>query len=218
MAGAHYIVGDIHGMLNKLSGLYRRISSELVAEDTLVFVGDYIDRGPSSFEVVEFLLDVAARHESVFLKGNHEDLFLDALEGRHREAFLENGGDATVQSYRAALGGMRLPDSHAAFFAALRLYHETDDFIAVHAGLKPNSYNIDIQDPADLMWIREAFYRNPRRWEKTIVFGHTPTMTLGGSKNVYRDRHRNIIGIDTGAAYGGPLSCIRMPDGRVFQY
>lgn len=214
----HYVIGDIHGMAGKLSGLYRRISRELADDDTLVFVGDYVDRGPDSFRVIELLLELAARHDAVFLKGNHEELFLEALEGRNREAFLENGGDATVASYRAALGAMRLPEPHEAFFGGLRLYFEADDFVAVHAGLKPNSYNVETQDPADLLWIREAFYRHPRRWEKTVIFGHTPSMTLNGRTAVYRDARRNIIGIDTGAAYGGPLSCVRMPDGKSFQY
>ncbi len=216
----HYIFGDIHGCASSLAGLYGKLKRTLRREDILVFLGDYIDRGKDSCEVIQFLLDLAEKHPAIFLKGNHESMLLNYLAGRdHQGLYFYNGGEYTLESYRREYGVASIPDRHMEFFRALKLYYETDNFIAVHAGLNPTIETVRRQDEEELLWIRERFYFADRQWEKTVVFGHTPVACLTGNmRQVYRDEWRNIIGIDTGAVYGGVLTCLRMPDGRIFQY
>ncbi len=215
-----YIIGDIHGRLDKLDGLYRKISSILSSDDILIFLGDYIDRGPHSFEVIEYLLAVAKRKKCVFLKGNHEDMFMEHVAGGGNEqVYLMNGGDRTIRSYRKqADGRFTVPRRHLVFFSSLGHYFEGENFIAVHAGLNPKIDNVEVQSVQDMLWIRDGFYRSPRKWAKTVIFGHTPTMYLSGSfRKIFRDPDRNIIGIDTGAVYGGVLSCLAWPGGLEYQ-
>lgn len=210
----YYIIGDIHGCLSKLTSLYSQILPELKDDDTLIFLGDYIDRGDHSFEVVEFLITLPEYRKSVFLKGNHESMFMKFIAGEDiKRLYYYNGGDKTVAGYTRRFGYLNVPKSHREFFSALNPYYETEEFVAVHAGLNPKIYSIDMQDEEELIWIREKFFRSPGRWEKTVIFGHTPTAYLtGGGFEVYHDRVHNIIGIDTGAVYGGVLTCLRWPD------
>lgn len=215
----YYIIGDIHGMLYKLESLYDEICKLITVDDTVIFLGDYIDRGPHSFEVIEFLFSVSEAHRTVFLKGNHEDMFLNFLYGHDTSnIFIINGGDATLRSYKENVQYAGVPERHIEFFKSLSLYYEHDDFIAVHAGISPRYGSVELQPEQDCLWIREEFFRNPRKWEKTVIFGHTPTMYISQDFGVvYNDPEKNIIGIDTGAVYGGYLSCIRMPDKAIFQ-
>ena len=213
-----YIIGDIHGYYSRLAALYDTLISVIQKTDTIIFLGDYIDRGPQSYEVVDFLIQVARvdAFTSVFLKGNHEDMLLKYLGGEdHGGAYMMNGGDATIRSYTRRGGGFVLPESHLDFFNGLELYYEGDDFIAVHAGLNPEAVCLEAQEEFDLLWIREDFYRADRRWEKTVIFGHTPAMAIGGHGPAYRDERRNIIGIDAGVIYGNPLACISWPGGKI---
>lgn len=216
----HYIIGDIHGCLDKLYDLYERhLKRRLTKEDTLVFIGDYIDRGRQSMEVVDFLLALSRIHNAVFLRGNHESMFLRYLEaGDNRDMYFYNGGDRTVQSYSRETGRLEVPPSHLGFFRSLLPYYEGGNFIAVHAGLNPRINGMERQSEEDMTWIREQFFLSGKRWEKTVIFGHTPTVTIThGAHEVYFDEIQNIIGIDTGAVYGGRLSCVRMPGREVFQ-
>jgi serine/threonine protein phosphatase 1 len=215
----YYIIGDIHGTLYKLVSLYDEISELITGDDTIIFLGDYIDRGPHSFEVIEFLFSVSLTHRTIFLKGNHEDMFLNFLYGRDTSnIFIINGGDATLRSYRKNVKYSGVPEKHIDFFKNLKLYFEEEDFIAVHAGINPRYGSVESQPEQDCLWIREDFFRSSQQWEKTVIFGHTPTMYITRDfGQVYIDGERNIIGIDTGAVYGGYLSCIRMPDRVIFQ-
>ncbi len=188
-------VGDIHGCLDKLEQLMEQVSPK--DADRVVFLGDYVDRGPDSRGVLNYLLDFRAQFpRSVFLKGNHEAMFLDYLEGRDPVSFLINGGMTTLQSYRAA--GYDTPTTeHVWFLEGLPLYYTTDEFIFVHAGLKPG-IPLDTQQERDLLWIRGEFLDSEYDWGKTIVFGHTPLM----SPLIAPSR----IGIDTGAVYNRKLT------------
>ena len=201
-----YAIGDIHGYLNKLVALIERIKP--TRYDTLVFLGDYIDRGPDSRQVVDYLLKLSAKVPCVFLRGNHEELLLDYLAtGRHEELWLENGGQALIDNYvqgklTPASLKAALPAAHLNFFNNLKYYHEDDAYIYVHAGLLPG-LPLDEQQPEVLCWIRNDFFQNATRREKKVVFGHThfalPMLT------------QDKIGIDTGAAYGGPLTAVKLP-------
>lgn len=199
-------VGDIHGCLEQLHSLLRQVQPQ--PEDQLVFLGDYIDRGPRSKEVIDLLLELGRRlPRTVFLKGNHEAMLLDYLRGGERWDFLRNGGAATLAGYAEA-GFDTPPPEHLAFFHHLSLCFETEDFIFVHAGLYPG-LPLSSQTEADLLWIRQPFQSSLYDWGKTIVFGHTPRATplLTPTR----------IGLDTGAVYGGRLTCCEVRSRQLWQ-
>jgi len=213
----YYFIGDIHGYLASLAALMRQVLHDAGGTDTFIFLGDYIDRGDHSFEVIEYLMAFSRRYSAVFLKGNHEDMFMKYLNGEDRMGiYLLNGGAATVRSYNKNVGSMKLPPSHDAFFRGLRLYFEGDDFIAVHGGLDPSVADMASQKERYILWIRDRFFRADKRWGKTVIFGHTPTEYISHESSVYFDDKRNIIGIDTGVMMGHPVSCLRWPDRKVY--
>ncbi len=209
----YYLIGDIHGYLDKLASLFNKLDKQLTPQDVLIFLGDYIDRGPSSYEVVELLISISKKHKTVFLKGNHESMFLDYLNGVDTSGiFLMNGGNTTMLSYNRNRGGFKVPRHHMSFFEKLRLYYEGEDFIAVHAGLNPNIDRLTDQEEHDLIWIREPFFQSNKKWKKTIIFGHTPTAMFSEKGLIHIDKKRNIIGIDSGVIFGRDLVCLRWPD------
>ncbi|MBW2601403.1 MAG: serine/threonine protein phosphatase [Deltaproteobacteria bacterium] len=205
-----FAVGDIHGCLDKLVLLMGKIDIDF-KKDTLVFIGDYIDRGPKSKEVVDYLMDLAHGKDSViFLKGNHEYMLQGYLDGTDTMFFLANGGEATIRSYLQS--GLRdevepIPSDHLEFFDSLRLYYETADYIFVHAGLKAQ-VPLEKQNEWDMLWIREEFIYSDFDFGRQVVFGHTAfqkPLVLA-----------NKIGIDTGAVYGNKLTCVELPAQRFF--
>ncbi len=219
MKKRYYIVGDIHGHLSKLKKIISAVSNDIKAEDKFIFLGDYIDRGPCSFEVIDYLIDLSSKYKTVFLTGNHEDMLIRFVtKGDNYNNYIRNGGGYTIKSYIANMNDFIIPEHHIKFFNSLKLYYENDEFIAVHAGLNPEALNIKEQKRYDLIWIREEFYQYLGRWEKTIIFGHTPTPYITNSDSIYIDESRNIIGIDTNAMSDGyPLTCLRWPDRKVYQ-
>jgi serine/threonine protein phosphatase 1 len=134
------------------------------------------------------------------------------LHRKNEEMFFMNGGNVTAFSYgliRTDAGGrMDIPQTHIDFFSSLHLFYETDKFIFVHAGLKPG-VPLAQQKKSDLLWIREEFINTDQSLEKTVVFGHTPF----ASPLVEKDR----IGIDTGAAFGGKLTCVELTEMKFYQ-
>jgi serine/threonine protein phosphatase 1 len=189
-------VGDIHGCLDHLERLMARV--EPTAADRVVFLGDFIDRGPDGKGVLDYLLDFGRRFpRSVFLKGNHEAMFLDFLADRDQLMFLYNGGGTTLESYREA-EVIRIPKAHLDFLAGLPACFATEDFIFVHAGLRPG-LPLEAQEERDLLWIRNEFIASDYDWGRTVVFGHTPVR-----EPFFSD---NKIGVDTGAVFGRVLSC-----------
>ncbi len=196
-----YAIGDIHGCLDPLRRLMDQIQPS--DEDEVVFVGDYVDRGPDSKGVIDYLLTLQGRY--TFLMGNHERMFLDFLRGKDRHLFMYNGGRPTLESY-GDIG--KIPAAHLDFLHRLRLYYETDDYIFVHGGIRPG-IPMPEQDPQDLLWIREEFYAFPGRYPKTVVFGHTPM------REVLMEEDR--IGIDTACVYGNKLTCLILPSRQVIQ-
>jgi serine/threonine protein phosphatase 1 len=212
-----FVVGDIHGCATELEALLRALP--VARGDTIVFVGDYIDRGPASAEAVRLVLDF--RREStahtVFLKGNHEDMFLAYMgyPGLHGDAFLFNGGAATLASYGIPLAdpgrdvAAALPAEHLAFFRELEPSYLTPPFLITHAGIDPDRSLAD-QREVDLLWIRERFIARPHGLPYTVCFGHTPR------REVLIDLPYKI-GLDTGCVYGNKLSCIELTEPRLFQ-
>lgn len=189
-------MGDVHGCLRPLRKLIDKISP--TEADRIVFLGDYIDRGPDSKGVIEYLLDFQKKFpQAVFLKGNHEEMFLNFLSGQDQSIFLYNGGASTIESYQES-GGIRIPKEHLQFFQELKLSYETEDYIFVHAGLRPY-IPVNRQRTEDLLWIREDFLQSDYDWGKTVVYGHTPR------REPLLEEKR--ICVDTGAVYGHSLSC-----------
>ena len=198
-----FALGDIHGCFDRLQALMEIIPVDL-AQDTLVFIGDYIDRGPNSVEVVDYLTHLNQRHPGIiFLKGNHEDMLEKYLNGTDRFTYLLNGGQRTLDSYlRKPIPSelYPIPSDHLKFYQSLKLYYETNEYIFVHAGLRPG-VPLDSQETEDLLWIRDRFIHSKDNFGKRVIFGHTPL--------VEPLVESNKIGIDTGAVYGNALTCVQ---------
>ena len=210
-----FVIGDVHGCLDEIDRLLDTLAP--AADDTVVFLGDYIDRGPASKGVIDRLLRLRGEGpRCVFLKGNHEDMFLAFLgeRGAYGEAFLSNGGGATLSSYglRGELGqvrGAQLPPEHLNFLRSLQIHYEHGGFLCVHAGLDPTR-PLSAQREEDLLWIRDEFIRQPHPFPYTVLFGHTP------QRDVLVDVPFKI-GLDTGLVYWNKLSCLELSEKRLFQ-
>lgn len=199
-----YAIGDIHGCYNEMMELLDKLP-ELGKHDKVVFLGDYIDRGPDSYKVVKHLIELSKDDRYICLKGNHEDMMLKAQIDLYSEIFWhKNGGKATENSYK----NCPIPDNHLNFYNNLKLYYETPDYIFVHAGINPR-YPMNEQVEEDLLWIRYEFINCEKLpTDKIVVFGHTPFI-----KPFIKD---NKIGVDTGCFAGYSLSCIELPSKRVY--
>jgi serine/threonine protein phosphatase 1 len=179
--------------------------------DQLIFIGDYIDRGSSSLEVVDYLVDLKKKlPDTIFLKGNHEDMLENYLDGSDRFTYLLNGGQRTLDAYLNRPnnpGEYPVPPAHLKFFKSLHLYYQTDDYIFVHAGLR-KKVPLESQKTVDLLWIRDEFIFSDFDFGKRVIFGHTP----------FKDPlvQTNKIGIDTGAVYGNRLTCVQLPEIKFF--
>mgnify|MGYP005831005155 CR=1 FL=1 len=204
-AGKIYAIGDVHGMLFKLERLLDRIPFRR-DRDCLVFLGDYVDRGPDSRGVIDRVLQLMSHGARVVcLRGNHELMMENYLQDQDVEFFLVNGGAATVHSYSVGNEGGRcmIPEAHKNFLHGLKKFYETDDYLFVHAGFRPGIAVFDQSDD-DVYWIRSEFIGSDYDFGKKVIFGHTPFM------KPFVDRRK--IGIDTGAVYGNKLTCVCLPD------
>jgi serine/threonine protein phosphatase 1 len=197
-----YAVGDIHGCLNQLQRLVDLCEQDAGSQRSkFIFLGDYLDRGPDSRGVIEFLMNLQkwSPDEVICLRGNHEDLLLDALEGEDAELnWLSNGGDATLHSFNAA-GAKDLPTSHIDWIRSLPVSHDDGQRFFVHAGVHPER-PLNQQRSRDLLWIREPFLSSDKDLGRLIVHGHTPI------KEGLPDLRPNRLNLDTGAVYGRALT------------
>lgn len=221
-----YVVGDIHGRLDLLDRLLVEIDRDLAKRPArktlLVFVGDLIDRGPSSSQVIERLLNYrAAGMRTVFLLGNHEEVLLRILGGDSAPipSWLKFGGAECLASYGvdpATLAGRRHPEILAMVQRAvprehvefLRSFSDTcrfGDYLFVHAGIRPG-VELDLQNQSDLRWIRDPFLSDDSDHGFVVVHGHTITKGV--------DEQVNRIGIDTGAYRSGVLTALAIEGDR----
>jgi serine/threonine protein phosphatase 1 len=212
--GKIFAIGDVHGCMDKLKVLIGAIRADQ-DNDTLLFIGDYIDRGKHGIEVVDYVLRLKNEYQNVIcLMGNHENMLLRYLEGMDEDMYLENGGVATLDAYgisrRDAIRKRKekVYADHMRFFTTLKLYHETESYIFVHAGLMP-SVPLKQQTTHDLLWIRNQFIEAEDDFGKIVVFGHTPLQDPLIMANK--------IGIDTGAVYGRKLTCVELPTVKIYQ-
>ncbi len=223
-----YAVGDIHGCADLLDALVALIDADDAARGpartTLIFLGDIVDRGPASAAVVERLRGLAATRPSVrFLLGNHEEIFLGALDGEPKalRLFCRIGGRETILSYGMEASEYErldyeelvhrladlVPAEHRSFIDAFEDMVVIGDYAFVHAGVRPDM-PLDRQRTADLRWIRDPFLDHRTKLEKTIVHGHTM------SEEIEQRGHR--IGIDTGAYNSGRLTALGLEGSEVW--
>ncbi len=221
-----YAIGDIHGRNDLLLQLLAQIEADSAArgaaEMLIIFLGDLVDRGPDSAGVIETAMHLQASGCNVrFLKGNHEEVFINAC--REREAktirfFLRIGGEETILSYPISRGeylaldmaelGERLesliPKDHVAFLDSFENMIIVGDYAFVHAGIRPGVPLAD-QKNSDLRWIRDEFVGQKGDLEKVIVYGHTIYSDV--------DERGSRIGIDTGAYETGKLTALALEGG-----
>ncbi len=201
----------MHGHYWRLVNLIAQLP--LDPDDVLLFVGDYIDRGADSDKVLQFLIELRdSRPGTIFLRGNHEEMMLDARDAfQHRRIDYEryalwmgNGGAETLEAYpQGNPWWQRVPESHWLFLEATSLEYWLGPYAFVHAGfLPPDTHWGYAEDPR--LWIREDFLDSEHDFGARVVFGHTPQRS--GKPLMMK----NKIGIDTAAAYGGPLTAIRL--------
>jgi serine/threonine protein phosphatase 1 len=218
-----YAVGDIHGRIDLLDELLARIDADIALRPTerplYVFLGDYIDRGSSSRETIDRLIEHGAMNESVFLKGNHELIAIKCLSDPDLfDQWMRLGGMETLISYgvspEALASGRKiaelqaafhntLPPAHFRFFRDLQSSFACGDFFFAHAGVRPN-VELSRQRESDLLWIREEFLSSNEDFGKIVVHGHTPTLEV--------EVGPNRINIDTGAYATGLLTCLVIED------
>lgn len=225
-----YAIGDIHGRADLLTELHEMIQTDSARyaglRRVLVYIGDYVDRGLQSKEVIDIIIaQPLAGFEIVHLKGNHEDLMLDFLEDtRNADIWLENGGKATLYSYGVQSDGNvasderleatrkilleKIPKRHLEFLNNLSPWHIEGDYLFVHAGIRPR-VALDDQDDREMLWIRDEFLSSNADHGKTVVHGHS----ISWKPEIKKNR----IGIDTGAFASGILTCLVLQGaGRTF--
>lgn len=216
-----YAIGDIHGCVELLKRLLAKIVEDAAAHPAaakeLIFLGDYIDRGLGSREVIDCLMqDIPAGFTPVYLRGNHEDILLRIMDGDlgMMPGWLQYGGLATLASY--GIGNARakaesspelihaelqekLPPAHLEFLQKTELFATRGDYYFVHAGVRPG-LPLEQQTKQDLLWIRDAFLSSKNDFGKIVVHGHTISMEP--------EILSNRMGIDTGAYATGRLTCL----------
>jgi serine/threonine protein phosphatase 1 len=217
------VISDIHGCYDAWNSLLKKINY-VPKEDQLILIGDYVDRGTRSKEVVAQLMRMVQSGEAIALRGNHDQRFIDLIMQNTTSfdaKFLEHGGLQTINSYcesrytledlqdimKMELAKASIRKSykdHIAFLDSLPLYYEDAHHIYVHAGLNPFYKDWRNQPEKDFIWIREAFVDHKTVVDKMIVFGHTKTVDIHGSADIWFGDGK--IGIDGGCAYGLQLN------------
>ena len=210
--GKVFAIGDIHGCARELKELISLLP--LKHDSKIIFLGDYVDRGPDSREVIEIIIKLKEDYEVIALLGNHEDMMIEFFKDPSSPLagfFILNGGSATLASYVTHGNNYIVPDNHLAFLKSLKLYHETDTHFFVHAGV-PNIKikNINSKEHRnDLLWIRQSFLESQFNWGKIIVHGHTPSPEV--------DQTERRINLDTGCVFDGLLTAMEVNSGQIYQ-
>jgi serine/threonine protein phosphatase 1 len=203
-------IGDIHGCLTHLDALLESIAP--TNDDRLIFLGDYVDRGPDSAGVLKCIIRLSQTYRVTTLMGNHEQMMLAARDSHDKFSdWLLNGGDATLRSYGGVRGALRdVPPEHWDFLEhKLVDYLETDTHIFVHANAYPDQ-EMSQQPDYMLRWER-CDKIAAHQSGKVIVCGHTPQNTGHPMNRGY------AICLDTNACRGGPLTCLDAASGRIWQ-
>lgn len=215
------VISDMHGQIDAFNALLEKAAFN-ETEDLLFLLGDYIDRGQNPRAVVAKARELEKKG-AIVLKGNHEAMMEQALIGRKPESvahWAANGGANTLSSYgldfetvyhNIERDSLKLPDElndDLLWIKRLNVYAQTEHYIFVHAGVDPDK-KLEDTDEETLLWIREPFF-TAYQGDKTVIFGHTPTVNLQSSPDIYFGDN-NIIGIDGGCVFGGRLNCLELP-------
>lgn len=201
------VIGDIHGSyreLNSLLELLNKNNEYNPKTDRIIFLGDYIDRGENSRLVIKKIRELQNENKKVIaLKGNHEDMLLEYLSNIN-ENWLYNGCNATLESYKGYYDDFQ---NDLEWIKKLPLYYEDKNFVYVHAGIDLNK-KMSKQKKETLLWIRDNFIYNYKKYSKTVIFGHTPVQLLNNDNKPIFTQNGNI-GIDTGCVFnGGALTAL----------
>lgn len=199
-----FAIADIHGCDEELRALLQRLP--IHRDSLVVFLGDYIDRGPNSKGVVDTILELKDYCRVVCLLGNHELMlreFLDGSDPRRVARFVYNGGGATLASYSNEDGVFSIPEDHLQFFAELGIYHVEGDHCFVHAGLPVDVPEIDLaQHAEEMVWMRRAPGAPEPNYSKIVIHGHTPVPEV----EIFPRR----INLDTSCVYGRYLTAMEV--------
>ncbi|MFD2706870.1 metallophosphoesterase family protein [Salibacterium lacus] len=219
-------ISDIHGQFETFVSLLNRIDYQ-PEQDRLFLLGDFIDRGPQSFDVIRYVMELKEQDgaDITCLLGNHEVMMLQAFQNEDTGGFslwMENGGESTLQSYL----GEDLVDSpldeiihairrdfpeHLDFMENLQRFEETSEHILVHAGIDPSAEDWKESEPHTFVWIRSPFLEKTHGAGKTVIFGHTPTPTLHDNAGPWFQSDK--IGIDGGAGFNMQLNALLYENG-----
>ncbi|MEP1093344.1 MAG: metallophosphoesterase family protein [Rhizobiaceae bacterium] len=224
-----FAIGDIHGCIDELKELLKLIKKDLndhpVEKHRIIFIGDYVDRGPDSKAVIDRLIKLREKgHPVTFLRGNHEEKLITAftaIDRRNMPGFIKYGGPETLQSYGltgkavdrilgtnprtkdyekfSAEVRSHLGKSHVEFLTGLPTSTIEGDYFFCHAGVNPRA-PFDIQRDYDLIWMREPFLSWDKPLERVVVHGHTPRLRVG--------KHAHRINVDTSCVYGNLLTAV----------
>ncbi len=208
-------IGDIHGCLKSMDALLEKLTS--YSDYTFIFVGDYIDRGIDSKGVVQRLIEFENEQDCIFLRGNHEQMLLNAEYKNKLDLWLMNGGKSTLTSYGGTYQDFNIPQDHLEFYKKTEMYYHAKDYFFVHAGISPaKTIEQNLQNEEDIqnfLWERQHLNAFETPWEKTVVFGHTP--------RPHPIRKYKMLGIDTGCVYEslgyGKLTAIILPEQEFVQ-
>ncbi|SEM95088.1 MULTISPECIES: metallophosphoesterase family protein [unclassified Paenibacillus] len=221
------MISDIHGCIDQLDQILQ-LTEYNSTKDKLILLGDYVDRGPNSKEVVDKVIQLVMNHNAIALRGNHDQRLVDLINSDSvtvRSKFLEHGGKQTLQSY-CDINNEEISDEilnqaiefikthyyhHIDYISKLPFYHEDKDHIYVHAGLNPNFIDWKNQPEHDFMYIKDEFIRASFDLNKKIIFGHTKTIDIHGTSDIWFSDDK--IGIDGGCAYGMQLNCLIFQEG-----
>lgn len=225
-------ISDIHGCYNEFKELLNLVSYDS-KNDQLILLGDYMDRGRNSKEVIYFVKELVEKDGVIALKGNHDKMFCDWLDDPigQRERYFRNGAFETIQSFIGEIDIDHIDDeackkwakeiieSHdelVSFVKNLPYFFETDDYIFVHAGVNPEHEDWKMTSEHELVWIRDPFLNVDHSYSQTFIHGHTPSIYLHEKADIFYGNKK--IGIDGGCVYGHQLNCLEIKDGTMKEF
>jgi serine/threonine protein phosphatase 1 len=224
-------MSDLHGCHEQFNEMLLKTKYN-PTDDKLILLGDYIDRGIKSKDVVEQIKNLHEEFGIIVLRGNHDQMMIDAFDKDEDALWINNGGLQTIASYagnsffeegfewdeyiKAKDFIKKHYSHHIDFLKSLPLFHEDEEFIFVHAGLHPMYEDWKQQPAENYIWIREIFLNNPTTVNKTVIFGHTPTLNLHQKATIWYDGDK--IGIDGACAYGYQLNCLEIAEDSLNEY
>lgn len=224
-------ISDIHGCYNHFAKLLLKVNYN-PKEDQLILLGDYVDRGTQNLATLKFVKDLVEKYGAIALRGNHDQALLDWLESpeEHTVFYFMNGGLNTIKEFVRKPNiptnmdtfiqwATQIKDEYKDMIEFLRnlpYYYETDQHIFVHAGINPFLKDWKKTAKYQFIWIRDEFLKNDHNLEKTVIHGHTPTISLHKSADIYFGNKK--IDIDGACVYGYQLNCLEIRDGEYRQF